>query len=119
MKKPGIAAVAGVSICLLLAGSFYVYGQDKAEFPDGFDAMQAASKSHRVIFENALVRVLEVTVPAAGETIPMHHHRWPSFFLSWDAGGRTPPVRYHRRDGSIDRKSTRLNSSHANISYAV
>jgi len=101
MKKPGIAAVAGVSICLLLAGSFYVYGQDKAEFPDGFDAMQAASKSHRVIFENALVRVLEVTVPAAGEIIPMHHHRWPSFFLSWDAGGRTPHVRDRRPDDRL------------------
>jgi len=63
--------------------------------------MQAASKSHRVIFENALVRVLEVTVPAAGETIPMHHHRWPSFFLSWDAGGRTPHVGYRRPDGSV------------------
>src|SRR3712207_8191413 len=28
-------------------------------------------------------------------------------------------VRLHRAQGGLDRKSTRLNSSHANISYAV
>src|SRR3712207_9395380 len=28
-------------------------------------------------------------------------------------------IRYQRRDPALDRKSTRLNSSHANISYAV
>src|SRR3712207_7210236 len=33
-------------------------------------------------------------------------------------GGR-PPRRLARGDGAVDRKSTRLNSSHANISYAV
>ena len=31
----------------------------------------------------------------------MHHHHWPSFFLSWDSGGRTPHIRYHRPDGSV------------------
>jgi hypothetical protein len=30
---------------------FTVYGQDKSSFPDGFDAVQAAPKSHKVIFE--------------------------------------------------------------------
>src|SRR3712207_9049646 len=30
-----------------------------------------------------------------------------------------PAARLHRRDLAADRKSTRLNSSHANISYAV
>src|SRR3712207_8287697 len=29
------------------------------------------------------------------------------------------PVERHYRDARVDRKSTRLNSSHANISYAV
>jgi len=46
----------------MLAGYFYAYGQDKSEFPDGFDAVQAAPNSHKVIFEK-FVRVLEVTVP--------------------------------------------------------
>jgi len=85
----------------LFAGYFYLYGQDKSEFPDGYDALQAAPNSHRVVFENALVRVLEVTVPPAGKTEPMHHHRWPSFFLDWDSGGGSPHVRYHRPDGTV------------------
>jgi hypothetical protein len=86
---------------LLSATHFYLYGQDKSGFPDGYDAVQAAPGSHKVIFENALVRVLEVTVPPPGATIPMHHHRWPGFFLSWDRGGRTPHVLYHRPDGTV------------------
>lgn len=77
------------------------YGQEKFGFPDGYDAVQAAPNSHKIIFENALVRVLEVTVPPPGTTEPMHHHRWPSFFLSWDGGGNTPHVRYLRPDGSV------------------
>ncbi len=75
--------------------------QDKSGYPDGYDAVQAAPGSHRVLFENAVVRVLEVTVPPAGKTEPMHHHRWPSFFLSWDKGGKTPHIRYLRPDGSV------------------
>jgi hypothetical protein len=56
----------------------------------------AAPGSHRVIFENALVRVLEVTMPPLGKTEPMHHHHWPGFFLDWDTGGKSPHIRYHQ-----------------------
>jgi hypothetical protein len=56
----------------------------------------AAPDSHRVIFENALVRVLEVTMPPPGKTEPMHHHHWPGFFLDWDTGGKSPHIRYHQ-----------------------
>jgi hypothetical protein len=77
-----------------------VHGQDKSEFPDGFDAVQAAPKSRRVIFENAFVRVPEVNV-LSGTTVPMQHHRWPSLLLSWDTGGKSPHVRYRRADGSV------------------
>jgi hypothetical protein len=90
-----------VSLMALFAGHVYVHGQDRLSFPDGFDAVQAAPDTHKVIFENAFVRVLEVTVPPAGATIPMHHHRWPSFFLDWDTGGGTPHIRYHRADGTV------------------
>ena len=55
--------------------------QSEADFPQGYDAVTAAPGSHRVIFENALVRVLEVTMPPPGKTEPMHHHHWPGFFL--------------------------------------
>jgi hypothetical protein len=97
------AAFSAILVCsvLLLAHHVYLYGQDQSGFPDGYDAMQAAPNSHKVIFENAVVRVLEVTVPPPGTTVPMHHHRWPSFFLDWDTGGGTPHIRYHRGDGSV------------------
>lgn len=74
--------------------------------------MQAAPKSHRVVFENSFVRVLEVTVPPAGETIPMHHHRWPSFFLTWDTGGGSPHVRYRRPDGTVRDNPSRSEPVH-------
>src|SRR6202035_4325962 len=100
-RKIVLIALFSASSLAVLGRYFYAYGQDRSGFPDGFDAVQAAPDSHKVIFENALVRVLEVTVPPAGATIPMHHHRWPSFFLDWDNGGGTPHIRYHRADGTV------------------
>jgi hypothetical protein len=100
-RRARIAVLLFGSALMLVAGREYLYGQDKSDFPDGYDAVQAAPDTHKVIFENALVRVLEATVPPAGKTIPMHHHRWPSFFLSWDTGGKSPHIRYHRADGSV------------------
>ena len=105
-KLASIAFFTVISL-MMLGRYFYAYGQDKSGFPDGFDAVQAAPNSHKVIFENAFVRVLEVTVPPPGTTEPMHHHRWPSFFLDWDTGGGTPHIRYHGPDGAVkDRPST-------------
>jgi len=91
---------SAVSCLVLFARHFYAYAQDKSDFPDGFDAVQAAPKSHRVVFENAFVRVLEVNV-LSGTTVPMHHHRWPSLLLSWDTGGKSPHVHYRRPYGSV------------------
>ncbi|MGH9741119.1 MAG: hypothetical protein ACRD51_02080 [Candidatus Acidiferrum sp.] len=99
--RRGMIALLIASFLTLGAGRFYLYGQDKTGFPEGYDAVQAAPQTHKVIFENAFVRVLQVTVPPAGKTVPMHHHRWPSFFLGWDTGGPTPHIRYHRGDGSV------------------
>lgn len=42
-----------------------------------FDAVAAAPNSHRILFEDAKVRVLRVEV-APGATEPVHEHRWPS-----------------------------------------
>ena len=64
--------------------------QNEADFPQGYDAVTAAPGSHRVIFENALVRVLEVTMPPPGKTEPMHHHHWPGFFLTGIRAGSRP-----------------------------
>lgn len=94
-KSLSIAAVVAAAV-VCSTGYFYLYGQDKTEFPDGFDALQAAPKSHKLIFENGYLRVLEVDVPSPGSTIPMHHHRWPSLVLDWDTGGGTPHIHYLR-----------------------
>lgn len=95
----------GAKIAIAMTATFLVaictrqalgLAQNEADFPEGFDAVAVAPGSHRVIFENALVRVLEVTMPPAGKTEPMHHHHWPGFFLDWDTGGKTPHIRYHQ-----------------------
>jgi hypothetical protein len=44
------------------------------------DAVAAAPKHHRVVFENDRLRVLEVTLEPDDEE-PVHHHRWPSVFV--------------------------------------
>jgi len=98
-KKRVLLATSALLVGLFIL-HFTIYGQDKSGFPDGFDAVQAAPKSHKVIFENAFVRVLEVSV-LPNTTVPMHHHRWPSFFITWDTGGKTSHLRFHKPDGSV------------------
>jgi hypothetical protein len=89
----GVAAACAIALC---ARQVLGSPQRASDFPEGYDAVTAAPDSHKVIFENALVRVLEVTMPQPGKTEPMHHHHWPSFFLDWDTGGKSPHIRYHR-----------------------
>ncbi len=81
---------------LASATAFYLHSQNKDDFPPGFDALQAAPHSHKLLFENAFVRVLQVDLPKPGEVVPMHHHRWPSLAISWDTGGGSPHIRYLR-----------------------
>jgi hypothetical protein len=105
-KRIRIALGAGIAIIVVFgAANIFAGAQDKSGFPDGYDAVQVAPKSHKVIFDNTLVRVLEVAVPPAGETEPMHHHRWPSFFVDWDTGGKSPHIRYHTPNGVKDSPS--------------
>ena len=115
-----LIAILVVASIVLFAWHFYAYGQDKSGFPDGFDALQAAPKSHKIIFENASVRVLEVSLEP-GITEPFHHHRWPGFFIDYDTGGRTPHIRYHRPDGSVRDSPSKdnpvLNPGHWTVSW--
>jgi len=57
------------------------------------DAVVAAPGSHRVLFENDDVRVLEVTI-AAGHREPEHTHRDPSVMIV-DGPAR---IRYYQGD---------------------
>lgn len=56
------------------------------------DALVAAPDSHRLLFENDRVRVLEVVI-AAGAREPEHTHRWPSVMIV-DEPAR---IRYYER----------------------
>ncbi len=53
------------------------------QWPDHLDATIAAPDSHTVIFENDLVRVLEIVLPP-GVKEPEHTHRWPSLMTVMD-----------------------------------
>ena len=53
-------------------------------YPDELDAMIAAPQHHHLLFENELVRVLDVRIPP-GEITAVHTHRWPAtlYIISW------------------------------------
>jgi hypothetical protein len=46
-------------------------------WPDSLDALIAAPRHHRLLFENERVRLLEVRI-GPGDLVPVHTHRWPS-----------------------------------------
>jgi hypothetical protein len=46
-------------------------------WPDSLDAVIAAPKHHKLLFESDRVRVLEVRI-LAGEKTAVHTHRWPA-----------------------------------------
>jgi hypothetical protein len=53
---------------------------DPATWDPALDAVVAAPKHHKVLFENDRLRVIEVTLEPDDEE-PVHHHRWPSVFV--------------------------------------
>src|SRR3712207_8785103 len=71
-----------------------------------------------------LIDRLELNFPAGlsvltGETGAGKSILLDAFSLALGARGDGALVRHGQERGQVDRKSTRLNSSHANISYAV
>ena len=53
---------------------------DPSTWDPELDAVKAAPKHHKVLFENDRLRVLDVTLEPNDEE-PVHHHRWPSVFV--------------------------------------
>jgi hypothetical protein len=53
---------------------------DPSSWDPALDAVIAAPRHHKVIFENDHLRVLDVTLEPNDEE-PVHHHRWPSVFV--------------------------------------
>jgi len=57
-----------------------IQNSDPSTWDLALDAVIAAPRNHKVLFENDNLRVLEVTL-LSGEEEPVHHHRWPSVFV--------------------------------------
>ena len=66
---------------------------------DALDPAKVAADTHRVAFENAFVRILEVHIPA-GKTEPRHRHPHglSVYFTDWEA------------KGTVDGKPAQVNS---------
>jgi quercetin dioxygenase-like cupin family protein len=88
---------------LLVAAAVVVAGSQPAD--DALDPVKVAPDTHKVAFENAFVRVLEVRIPA-GKTEPRHRHPhgMSVYFTDWDAkvtvDGKSADV-HHRKAGTF------------------
>ena len=87
MRKPALAAIAALvgtmtmtSASLAQTTAMCVGLTDAASWAANREAVTAAPKNHKVIYETADLRVLEVTV-LPGEREASHHHRWPSVMV--------------------------------------
>lgn len=75
-------------------------GTDPKTWDPKGDALIAGKKNHVVIYEDAVIRVLSVTVQP-GEIEVAHHHRWPSIIVldrptqleNRDASGNVIPLK--------------------------
>jgi hypothetical protein len=101
MKTKAIArmAICGLAMSLVSCATHKNRGSSSSQawsWPETLDAARAASDSHRVLFENDRVRVLEVTIPPHMKEA-LHTHRWPSV-LYVDKGG---PFRDFDSQGNV------------------
>lgn len=73
--------------CQKLASNqkFDFKSKNPAEWTLVLDAVVAAPKNHKILLENDMVRVLEVTL-APEEIENLHHHKWPSVIYLQEAG---------------------------------
>ena len=99
MKRNAPLAVA-LAIAMLAAARWAL-----PQAPDPLDPIRVAGDTHRLAFENAFVRVLDVTLPP-GKLEPRHRHpHGMSVYLTdWDArvtldGGK--PELHRRKAGSF------------------
>jgi quercetin dioxygenase-like cupin family protein len=93
---------------LLAAAAILIVGTgwaQKQSSDDALDPVRVAADTHKVAFENAFVRVLDVTIPP-GKTEPRHRHPHglSVYFTDWDAkvsvDGKPPQVN-RRKAGTL------------------
>lgn len=103
--------IVKLALWLGTLGAAFLLGQNTGNFDKWWtpanDALAAAPRNHRLLFENDEVRVLEVTVPP-GVREPLHAHRYPSvlYYLSAahmeEYSPGVPAVdRGHKNDGDV------------------
>jgi hypothetical protein len=91
MRKTSLVA----AVVITAAAAVAVRGSQSKD--DALDPVRVAADTHKVAFENAFVRVLDVHIPA-GKTEPRHRHPHglSVYFTDWDArvtvDGRAPQV---------------------------
>jgi quercetin dioxygenase-like cupin family protein len=99
VTRTSVIVTAAVAI---IAATALVRTQGK---DDALDPVRVAPDTHKVAFENAFVRVLDVHIPA-GKTEPRHRHPHglSVYFTDWDAkvtvDGREPQVN-QRKSGTF------------------
>src|SRR3712207_7203218 len=76
-------------------------------------------RSHLIGLKFDPAEVIEAGIATQGQRGPTDRFRGRVMFPIYDAGGKDVVAFGGRILPGVDRKSTRLNSSHANISYAV
>ena len=89
-RKPLVVAIA----VMVVAGAALARSQAK---DDALDPVRVAADTHKIAFENAFVRVLDVHIPAGSiEPRHRHPHGLSAYFTDWNAkvtiDGRQPQV---------------------------
>ncbi len=85
---PMLRDVALIAVGLAIgAGARTAASQTTWNWPDALDATISAAASHRVLLEDAHVRVLLESIPA-GQKEAVHTHRWPSVLVQERVGRR-------------------------------
>jgi hypothetical protein len=83
MNVDRAALIAGFLVAVAGAFAAGVWAQEKATawaYPAALDAVAAAPKNHKVLYEDEDIRFLEVTV-RPGEKENLHAHQWSSIFI--------------------------------------
>jgi quercetin dioxygenase-like cupin family protein len=91
--------VAGLAFALV--GAHTAFSQSD----DALDPLRVAADSHKLVLDNAFVRVLDVHVPA-GKTEPRHRHPHglSVYYTDWDASVTVdgkPAELHHRKAGTF------------------
>jgi hypothetical protein len=78
--KDVIWAATLVAVSAVVVACGHSNGTPVDTVADPLDAVAAAPKNHRVLYEDTHVRIVEVTTQP-GETENLHHHQYPSAFV--------------------------------------